>query len=380
MRDRGRWREAVDTNDRQRAPEGRRRSDTGTMLDRGADAPVQRVMVYRLGSVGDFVVALPALHLLRRRFPTAKIQLLSNHPMDDRAAPPSSLLDGSGLINSFIFYRPHARSVRELCRISRQVRAFDPDLFVYLAESRGAVAVYRDYLFFRWLCGARKIIGVPFTRDLRNWRAPAEHGGLWERKAVRLGRCLAPLGPILAESRESWDLLLSASEIAEADRIVDEFLARRPDVTMIVGLSMGTKQAIKDWGAANWRKVLDDLQNRHWGLVLIGAASEREASDQVASSWPGPVLNLCGRTSPRLSAAVMRRFRVMLCHDSAPMHLADAVGTRCVAVFSTLGVPGEMYPMGPGHELLYPPPGTNSIQAIQPAEVVAAAKRILEAK
>lgn len=341
---------------------------------------MHRIMVYRLGSVGDFVVALPALHLLRRRFPNANIRLLSNRPTDDRAAPPSSLLEGSGLIDSFVFYRQNTRSIRELGRIAREVRAFDPDLFVYLAESRGAVAVYRDYLFFRLLCGARNIIGVPFTRDLRNWRPPAEHDGLWERKAVRLGRCLASLGPVLAERRENWDLVLSSGEIAEADRIVDEFLAHRPDVTTIVGLSIGTKQAIKDWGGANWRKVLDGLQNQHWALVLIGAASERAASDQVASSWRGPVLNLCGRTPPRVSAAVMRRFHVMLCHDSAPMHLADAVGTRCVAVFSTLGVPGEMYPMGLGHELLYPPPGANSIQAISPAEVVAAAKRILEAR
>jgi hypothetical protein len=50
------------------------------------------VLVYRLGSLGDTVVALPCFHLIKRRFPDAKITLLTNRPVASAAAPAESIL------------------------------------------------------------------------------------------------------------------------------------------------------------------------------------------------------------------------------------------------------------------------------------------------
>jgi heptosyltransferase III len=64
-------------------------------------------------------------------------------------------------------------------------------------------------------------------------------------------------------------------------------------------------------------------------------------------------LNLCGVTSPRETAAVMGRATLFVGHDSGPMHLAAAVGIRCVALFSARNLPRVWFPFGTNHRVIY---------------------------
>ncbi len=332
---------------------------------------VRRLLVYRLGSIGDFVIALPCLHLLRARYPKAEIVLLTNSPVENRAAPGMSVLDGTKLVDRYFTYTIGLRTLHATKELVQTIRKSKPDLLVYLVERRTFYPVYRDYLFFRW-CGITRTVGFPFTRDLLTCRPPSTGAGLWEPEAGRLGRCLAALGTVDAGQAENWDLQLSDEELAEADRLVDDGIPGASRGLRLLGLSVGTKQAINDWGDANWRAALVGLTRRDRGLVLIGASEDWARSEEIARQWSGPVLNLCGRMSPRLSAAVIRRTERFLCHDSGPMHLAAAVGTRCVAVFSNKDPPGKWFPFGPGHVVIRPPAATDAIQAIRPPDMIAA--------
>lgn len=299
--------------------------------------------------------------------------MLTNMPVDKRAAPAQSVLEGSGLIDDYLTYPVGLRGEEALRRVARSIGDFSPDLLIYLVSRFSLGAVFRDYCFYR-LLGVKRSVGFPFSASLRRVSPPSGDDGLWESEASLLARRLAPLGNAEIDRFENWSLGLSAAEIGEAERL----LAERPAGPRgWVGLAIGTKQAVKDWGGDNWRRVLDELGSPDRGLVLIGAAEERERSEEVASVWPGPVLNFCGRTGPRISAAIIARLRLFLCHDSGPMHLAAAVGTRCVAVFGNTRPPGQWFPRGTGHEVLYPPPGASGVAAISPEAVIAAARRVL---
>jgi ADP-heptose:LPS heptosyltransferase len=69
--------------------------------------------------------------------------------------------------------------------------------------------------------------------------------------------------------------------------------------------------------------------------------------------WDGPKLNLCGKCTPRESAAVLAGALVFIGHDSGPMHLAAGVGTDCVVIFSARSPRGQWFPLGEGHEVFY---------------------------
>jgi len=128
-----------------------------------------------------------------------------------------------------------------------------------------------------------------------------------------------------------------------------------PGRNNFVALSLGTKVEVNDWGVSNWRRLLARLGNRYpgLGLLLIGVTEERDLSSNAAAEWRGPVLNLCGVTSPRETAALLGSARLFLGHDSGPVHLAAAVGTCCVAVFSARNLPGVWFPFGADHRVIY---------------------------
>lgn len=299
---------------------------------------IERVLVYRLGSLGDTVMALPALHLIRERFPNAEITILTNAPVHQKAAPMASIVENTNLCQRVMSYPVGLRSIRGLRRLRNEIAAQRFQLVIHLAEPRGWRNSLRDHLFFQ-ACGIGRIFGIPWCRrDL----ICQPQSGKYEWEAQRLVRRLATLGAIDLQKDEWWDLHLTAAELARADELLAGI--PRPFVTA----SLGTKKDVNDWTEPNWRSLFGKIAGQ-WpdlGLVLLGSDDERAGSERCSQGWIGSRLNLCGRTAPRISAAVLRQSQLFIGHDSGPMHLAGAVGTPCVAIFSAKGLHGQWFPKG----------------------------------
>ena len=130
------------------------------------------VLVYRLGSLGDTVVALPAFHAIRRAFINRKITLLTNNPVNAKAAPAVDVLGFGYFVNDTINYPLHARSPRVLFNLIRKIRANNVDTVVNLTGFRSFACTKRDALFFR-AAGARRLIGFRLgPKDAQDWRHP----------------------------------------------------------------------------------------------------------------------------------------------------------------------------------------------------------------
>ena len=74
----------------------------------------KRVLIYRLGSLGDTLIALPAFHLIARAFPDAERRLLTNFPVNVKAPPAAAILENTNLIHGYFRYAARTRSPREL--------------------------------------------------------------------------------------------------------------------------------------------------------------------------------------------------------------------------------------------------------------------------
>jgi len=329
-----------------------------------------RVLIHRPGSLGDTVVALPCFRLIRAAFPDAELRVLTNAPVARNAPPLFSVLDGSGLVDSYLEYPISVRNLRALWHLAGEIRRWRPDTMIYLARRERLGQVLRDAVFFR-ACGLRSIIGLPLTPDRLLSRV--RPGGLREHEAERLARNLTPLGAIDLADPANWDLALTESDRALPRRLIAERVGAAP----FIALSIGTKQAANDWGAANWRALVGDLVKTYpHRLVFTGADGDRAPTDAIIRDWPDRCVNLCGM-KVRENAALIAEASLFIGHDSGPMHLAAAVGTPLVAVFSRLFQPGIWFPMGRNIETLYPYGPDATILSIQPAAVLAAAKSLL---
>ncbi len=91
------------------------------------------------------------------------------------------------------------------------------------------------------------------------------------------------------------------------------------------------------WGTKRWpyyAELARALSERA-DLVVIGGPSERELAAQVVAAVPAGRVVVDGTSGLSLlaSAEVIRRAAVLVTNDSAPLHLASAVGTPSVAIF-----------------------------------------------
>jgi ADP-heptose:LPS heptosyltransferase len=307
----------------------------------------QQVLVYRLGSLGDTCVALPALRVVRGAFPKARVTLLTNLPVAIKAAPAPALLEGIGIVDDFLAYPVGTRNPITLARLAWRLRRRNFDAVVNLAAWRGAGPVRRDAQFFR-VCGIRQQFGFDTTggHELQTLA-----NGETEKEAARLLRRVSALGKAELHERLWFDLNLTAGELKSARDLLEK--TQMPSSYIV--FSLGTKAPANDWGRENWCRLIASIDGecRNLGCVSIGSVDEVAGTNDCLNQWAGPRLNLCGRLSPRSSAAVMAGAKVFVGHDSGPMHLAAASGTPCVAIFAARNPPGQWFPLGEGHEVLY---------------------------
>ena len=330
---------------------------------------IRRVLVYRPGSLGDTIVALPCFHRVLKSFPEGEVRVLTNAPVTGSAPPLASVLGRSGLIEGCFEYPVATRSPRRLWALVRDIRRWRAEVAVYLVPRENLLDVVRDAVFLH-ACGVHRIVGLPWTQDLRRVRGRAD--GLFEREAERLARCLVALGSIDVGDSANWDLHLTDEEVSSAHKVLSARIGAEP----YIALSTGTKQAAKEWGAVNWQALAEGLLAAFpYRLVFVGANEDRALADQLAEPSTDRCVNLCGMFPVRISAAVIAGARFFVGVDSGPMHMAAAVRTPLVGIFSRLDPPGQWFPPGKEVRVLYPRVD-GAMRSIRPDDVVAAAKTL----
>jgi ADP-heptose:LPS heptosyltransferase len=346
------------------------------------------VLVFRIGSLGDTVVSLPALHAIRSRHSDARIVLLTNTPADGglKAASANQVLAGTGLIDDYIEYPHGSRSLPRLINVIRKIRRQRPELCYFLMPHRSRGQARQDRYFLH-LSGIRRIVGL--DPDRYATRTPLAGETLWESEALRLMRAIGADSQRIGA--DDWSLALTGGEI-DAAGIRLETAGISGD---FIVMSIGTKSPANDWGDANWGELLGHIgaaAGDH-ALVAIGSRVESARSGRLLDLWPGKRANLSGQTTPRESAAILARARLFVGHDSGPLHLANAVGTPIVGVFSARNMPGIWFPLGQEKNIFYNDVSCRGcllhiciqerqrcIMEISPASVAGRAIEILEAK
>lgn len=310
----------------------------------------KNILVYRLGSLGDTVMALPCFHQIRAKYPHSKITLLTNKPVASKAAPLQAILGDSYFFDNVLSYPVGTRNPAVLLKLNRKIRSLNIDTVVNITALRSAKADKRDKLFFQ-LAGVQNYIG--FNNEPSDYTVSIDpNTGAYEWEANRLIRKIKSLGDIDLADETFWDLKLTYNEHNKAD----ELLGANKLNDKIIVINASTKMEVKDWGKRNWLGLIERLNQKlsdHL-LVIIGVAEESAFAEKMLSTWKGEGLNLCGKSTPRESAAVLSYAKVFIGHDSGPMHLAACMGIPCVGIFSCINRPRQWFPRGNENKIVMP--------------------------
>jgi heptosyltransferase II len=139
--------------------------------------------------------------------------------------------------------------------------------------------------------------------------------------------------------REAVDALLRASNVAEGERLV--------------ALAPGSVWATKRWPYyAELAQTLADAGR----IAIVGGPADASLAAEIRAAVPNAI-DATGVLSLLASAELIRRCGVIVTNDSAPLHLASAMGTATVAIFGPTVPEFGFGPLAPvkvvvGHESL----------------------------
>jgi predicted lipopolysaccharide heptosyltransferase III len=285
---------------------------------------VRRVLVVRLRSIGDTVLATPSLHALRRFLPGARIDVL----LEDWVAP---LLEGSGEVDRVITVRRKSQSSR--LAVARRLRAEGYDVAYNLHGGSTAALLTRA-------SGARQRVGYASYSyaSLHNHAAPPS-AELWGREKTHSAeQQLALLGwtGVPVTDRPASRLAVvptAAASVARRLREEAKFDDSRPFALIHPAAAFETKT----WAAENFARVVGHLSARGLAAVAVAAPGEASVIDEVRARSTSPLAGFTDLSLPELTALAARA-RLFVGNDSGVAHVAAAVGAPQVVVFGSSNV------------------------------------------
>lgn len=315
----------------------------------------QKILVYRIGNLGDTIISLPAMWAVRKHFANAHLTLLGNS--NGRHVVARDVLPAIDLFDEWLIYlsgaenQPTAISF-DLLKLLVKLRLEKFDALVYLApRGRTAAHVRRDLLFFR-LAGIKRFIGhtgfVPVPAKRAGEALPAvEHEADHLLERIRLSGVETP-----AAGLGSMDLRLTERENQAARSWLVENCGKAFYEKRLVGIGAGSKWSSKIW----FEKRFAELGRRLIGEldlfpVIFGGEEDRATAERLLQIWARGA-NAAGQLKIREAAAALQHCSIYVGNDTGTMHLAAAVKTPCVGIFSALDWRNRWYPYGSGHEVL----------------------------
>jgi heptosyltransferase III len=297
------------------------------------------VLIYRLGFLGDTIISLPAVAEIVRLHPDADLYLLTETTAPTNQSSAKAILGKVFNLAGTLEYEP-GMGLSGWWALAARIRARQFAALYYLAPLRHSVKrTVRDYLFFRALCG------IPQIHGLRTWRPRNAHGG----------REIDRVYGLVAEGRPLQDTAFQFPTSPEEESRVLSLLGRDPRETgeRLIALCPGSKMASKHWPAERYAEVgLRLLEDGRTSLVLVGDRKDQAGADSVHDRLGARSLDVTGRLSVFESAFLLSLCKAYVGNDTGAMHLAAAVGTPCVALFSARDVRGKWDPVGKGHIVL----------------------------
>ena len=284
----------------------------------------EKLLVVRLGSLGDILHTVPAQQKLARQFPASQIHWL--------AEPPYQELLGQipGIERVWTAdTRRWRRKVGSLPGALRLIAALRREAFDVALDFQGLA---KSALLAR-LSGARHIIGFRPQR----FREPVSN--LFYSRAVLGDDGSRPhaieinlrLAASLGCGQNGASPLVKLDLPEESSRYVDEQLERL-EITEPILINPGAGWETKLWPASNYARLLVRIEEQLDRRVIVTygpgeeslVAAMREAvSPHPITTFPTDLLQL---------AALCRRSPLLIAGDTGPLHLAVAMGTPTVAI------------------------------------------------
>ncbi|MCY7377103.1 MAG: glycosyltransferase family 9 protein, partial [Pyrinomonadaceae bacterium] len=298
---------------------------------------VNRILVVRLRSIGDTVLATPSLIALRRFLPEARIDVL----LEDWVAP---VLEGFDAVDNVISFKKD--DLKSRLQTAQKLRRNKYEVAFNLHGGTTAT-------FFVRASGAKHRVGWAsyqynflYTHRLPSplefWQT--EHAHSAEQQLALLGFVGVPVS-----DRPKSRLTVSESALHSIEKKVSAFSVQRSAFALIHPVAaFDTKQ----WATENFARVAEFLHGKNLSIIAAATKKERGVLEILQQTSRVPIQIFDDLTLPEITALASRA-KIFVGNDSGIAHIAAAVETPSVVIFGSSNINHWKPWTNAPHEIVY---------------------------
>ncbi len=273
----------------------------------------RRILIIQTAFLGDLVLTLPLIDAVSKRWPETRLAVLAR-------SGAAQVLERHPAITKLLVYQKQGRkrSLGGMLQVVTELKRLQCDLALIPHRS------FRSALMAK-LAGIPQRIGFADTPGawLYTRRIPRD---LEKYEAARN----LDLLPDAADESVIPSLAQDARAAAEVEGLVRAPLDQKDK---LIALAPGSVWPTKRWPEEHWCELAQRLVKAGNPCVIVGGPEDQELGNRLAAAVNGGVTNAAGELSIKGSAELLRRCRLLVSGDTAPVHLAVATGTPTLVIF-----------------------------------------------
>jgi heptosyltransferase-2 len=223
----------------------------------------------------------------------------------------------------------------------QKVRKERYDLFINLhipSPQRRFLYYFRDNLF-AFLTGAKYRVGY-WVRGTGVWLTHGLLADNMDRRPaadamIALANCIITSETKVNKSNIEYD---DYSWIIDVDEHGTDMLLKNCGISkkdLLIGIHPGSKHEYARWLSERFAQLGDELVFKYNAKVIFtGSVNDVSLVKEIAALMKKDAILFSGRTSLRQLAALIKRCRIYISVDTGPLHMAVAVRTPTVSLFS----------------------------------------------
>ena len=281
---------------------------------------IKNVAIFRLSSIGDSVLLLPAIKNLKEKT-GARITVIcakENFPV----------FEGQRFIDKIIILDNKILSPVEALRAIIKVRKEKPGLVIDTTHSSNLSS------FFSYFVGAYTIgFSNPVTKIKNKMYDKSLELNIRKHMTLNYFDLFGLAGVGYNSEINLVNLFFSEGDYNKINAIVG-------NRKKLVVIHLTSWPEYKKWPMESIVKLTDYLCSKKYSIVLTGSENEQRISKDLLKSLKKSVkknvFDLCGKTSTKELFALMSKASLFVGNDGGPMHIASAMKVPIIGIFTKM--------------------------------------------
>ena len=282
------------------------------------------ILCVQLKHIGDVLVILPSLALLKKHLPQVRLGLVVTKDV-------ALLMQGHPLVDDIFVYPDEKNHMLAAWFLARQVRKKKYQMALFFdAKRRSGLMGFLAGIRVRLSSNAMGPIWpwpkrLAFTKQIYlEWRSGENVVSRYQRFISEVFGCPIDL------SLDISGAPLPSNALEQADNFLAETKTNGPKIIF----TMTGRQPAKDWPVENFAKLVTLLYDKYQARLLVtGTANESFLTEKLQSLTSAPIVNLCGRSTLLELVALLKKSDLLISIDTGTAHLAAWLKMPQITIF-----------------------------------------------